>query len=263
MIDEELDTSTEETEEPETEVEETEEESVKEQETAEPDDDSEEHEEQSEEENSKYAAVRRAAEAQAKAKYEKQMNALNERFKTAFAKYGVNNAEEYLDKYESQQKETVEAQLKKAGLDSQQVQAALLNTPEIRELRESARALRAAQQNQQDAADLEQIKKLDPSVTSWKDVVDRDKDRKFYDLVFEKGMNKTDAYKIAFFDDIVASKNTASKQAAVNQSRGKSHLKPVKGNANTASTITDDEMDEWKAFGFSKDEVKKYKAKFN
>lgn len=219
--------------------------------------------EQSDEENSRYAEIRRKAEAKYKAQYEAKQNAMNERFKTAFGKFGVNNVEEYIAKYEEQNRKKVDEDLKKAGIDRDAVMQSLQNTPEMRQLREAATVLAQQQLARQDEEDLKAIQKIDPSVSSWDDIPKMDEDRKYYNLVFEKNMNKVDAYKIAFFDKLMSDRSAATKQAAINAARGKSHMKATTGNASASNDLTDADTDMWKQFGFSKAEAQSYHSKFN
>lgn len=217
---------------------------------------------QTPEENARYAQIRRKAEEQARAEYERKQAAQDARMQELFGKYGVRTVEEYLDRYEAQQRKATEKQLSDAGIDLNAVMKSLQNTPEIRRLRESAARLMGMEEERREEEALAQIKKLDPSVTDWRDIAAKDPDRVYYDLVFNRHMDEVSAFKVAFFDRLVDARAQASRQAAVNAARSKSHLAPVKGQAQGGLEMTDAELEEWAAYGFKPSDAKKYKAKF-
>ena len=217
---------------------------------------------QSPEENARYAQIRRKAEEQARTEYERKQAAQNARMQELFGQYGVRTVEEYLDKYEAQQREATEKQLSDAGINADAVMKSLQNTPEIRQLRESAARLAKQEEERREENALAQIRKLDPSIGSWNDIAAKDPDRVYYDLVFNRHMDEVSAFKVAFFDQLVNSRTQATQQAAVNAARSKSHLAPVKGQPQGGIDMTDAELDEWAAYGFKPSDAKKFKAKF-
>ena len=143
--------------------------------------------------------------------------------------------------------------------------AAMRADPELKTL-----ALKAALASQQ-VADrqgdsnrdyLSEIRRLDPTVTSWKDVAGADTDRSFFRLVFGRGVDAVTAYKAVFFDRLLQGRAEAARQQALNEARAKSHLAPVGGGEGSAGEMSAAELEEWAAYGFGPAEARRYKNRF-
>ena len=109
---------------------------------------------------------------------------------------------------------------------------------------------------------LAEIRRLDPTVTSWKDVAGADTDRSFFRLVFGQGVDAVTAYKAVFFDRLLQGRAEAARQQALNEARAKSHLAPVGGGEGSAGEMTAAELEEWAAYGFGPAEARRYKNRF-
>ena len=107
-----------------------------------------------------------------------------------------------------------------------------------------------------------EIRRLDPTVTSWKDVAGADTDRSFFRLVFGQGVDAVTAYKAVFFDRLLQGRAEAARQQALNEARAKSHLAPVGGGEGSAGEMTAAELEEWAAYGFGPAEARRYKNRF-
>lgn len=111
-------------------------------------------------------------------------------------------------------------------------------------------------------ARLDEIRRLDPSVTGWGDIAAADTDRAYYRLVFEKGLDEVSAYKAVFFDRLLKGRAEAARQQALNEARSKTHLAPVGGGEGRGTEMTAAELEEWAAYGFGPAEARRYKTRF-
>lgn len=111
-------------------------------------------------------------------------------------------------------------------------------------------------------ARLDEIRRLDPSVTGWGDIAAADTDRAYYRLVFEKGLDEVSAYKAVFFDRLLKGRAEAARQQALNEARSKTHLAPVGGGEGRGAEMTAAELEEWAAYGFGPAEARRYKTRF-
>lgn len=109
---------------------------------------------------------------------------------------------------------------------------------------------------------LDEIRRLDPSVTGWGDIAAADTDRAYYRLVFEKGLDEVSAYKAVFFDRLLKGRAEAARQQALNEARSKTHLVPVGGGEGRGTEMTAAELEEWAAYGFGPAEARRYKTRF-
>ena len=71
-----------------------------------------------------------------------------------------------------------------------------------------------------------------------------------------------EAFRAANFDAIVERRAGAARQAALNEMRSTRRFEPVGGAAEPASDLTQEEMDWWKAFGFSEKKARYYHNKY-
>lgn len=111
------------------------------------------------------------------------------------------------------------------------------------------------------ARELEAIRALDPDVRDFTDLTKMESFPRFIELA-QRGTGFLDAFRAANFDAIVRRTERAARQAAVNELRSTSHFEPVGGGAEPASDLTQEEMDWWKAFGFSEKKAKYYHNKY-
>ena len=78
----------------------------------------------------------------------------------------------------------------------------------------------------------------------------------------QRGCGFVDAFRAANFDAIVERRAGAARQAALNEMRSTRRFEPVGGAAEPASDLTQEEMDWWKAFGFSEKKARYYHNKY-
>lgn len=153
--------------------------------------------------------------------------------------------------------ETAQAQkeLKAGKLTPETLQSVVEQTPAVKRLKELAEEqARAAERQRQAAAqarvdaELQEIHKLDPSISTVEDLLAMPTAKAFYDLV-RKGNSFLDAYRLANFEKLTAAKTDAARQQALNNARSKDHLTATGTPAGTgALPVPQEEMDIFRAF---------------
>lgn len=212
--------------------------------------------EQSPELNSQFAEVRRRAEADARRKYEAKAAANNRLIAERFKGYtnpetgaAITTVEEYMEALAAQDRARAKAQMQEAGIDPDMLDRAIANSPVVRRAEEIERQ---NQQYQVDAMINEDIKTIidfDPSITSaadvyaqpnWNDVIGYCQNH--------PGVRLAEAYKLINFDRLSEARMKAGEQAAINQAKGKDHLKVATGTSNEDRSvdIPSGVLDMWK-----------------
>lgn len=132
------------------------------------------------------------------------------------------------------------------------VQRALINSPDLQRARAAAdRAEQAERQAREDAgrsrlqADIDALNKEYPSCNI-KTIADI-KDPAMVDYI-KKGLTVSDAYYLTHRQEIAKSQQAAAKQAVINQTAGKAHLKTTAGTAAEDSGVTEEMIAEFKPF---------------
>lgn len=132
------------------------------------------------------------------------------------------------------------------------VQRALINSPDLQRARAAAdRAEQAERQAREDAgrsrlqADIDALNKEYPScnIKTISDI----KDPAMVDYI-KKGLTVSDAYYLTHRQEIAKSQQAAAKQAVINQTAGKAHLKTTAGTAAEDSGVTEEMIAEFKPF---------------
>ena len=132
------------------------------------------------------------------------------------------------------------------------VQRALMSSPDLQRARAAAdRAEQAERQAREDAgrsrlqADIDALNKEYPSC-GIKTIADI-KDPAMVDYI-KKGLTVSDAYYLTHRQEIAKSQQAAAKQAVINQTAGKAHLKTTAGTAAEDSGVTEEMIAEFKPF---------------
>ena len=132
------------------------------------------------------------------------------------------------------------------------VQRALMSSPDLQRARAAAdRAEQAERQAREDAgrsrlqADIDALNKEYPSC-GIKTIADI-KDPAMVDYI-RKGLTVSDAYYLTHRQEIAKSQQAAAKQAVINQTAGKAHLKTTAGTAAEDSGVTEEMIAEFKPF---------------
>lgn len=182
---------------------------------------------------------------------------------------------EEFKKFQSKQRSAqAQRDLKAGKLTTETLGAALLETPEIREILESANAAKAAADEAQSKArlaqfnanmqtELAEIRKLNPSIRSTDDIVRMETGPEFARLV-RTGLRPSEAYKLANFEQLQAGAKNAAEQAARNAAAGKAHMQPTPKSGKPAISVPEDYKRNMRRFndGITDEEIAKYYAKY-
>lgn len=174
--------------------------------------------------NSIYASARRRAEAEA----DKKINAI---FAQRFGnlqnpKTGANitSYQEYLDALDAQEQMSREAQLREQGVDTSLLNELINNNPTVKHANEVIQRENDRIKQEQFSREISELMALDSSIKSAYDIP-----TEVYKMANERNISIIDAYKIENFGKWSKEKADAERQAAINQVKGKEHLKPVDG----------------------------------
>lgn len=132
------------------------------------------------------------------------------------------------------------------------VQRALINSPDLQRARAAADRAEQAERRAREAAgrnrlqaDIDALNKEYPSCNI-KTIADI-KDPAMVDYI-RKGLTVADAYYLTHRQEIAKSQQAAAKQAVINQTAGKAHLKTTAGTAAEDSGVTEEMIAEFKPF---------------
>jgi len=187
--------------------------------------------EQSAEENARYAAMRRRAEADARRKYETEINSMNQQI-TALCQglshpitgQPITNVHEYMDALQAQQRLANEQELQDKGVDPAVIDRMIASNPVVMQAQQ---VIERSNMLNADAAvqrDLAELSKYDPNIKGINDLAALPNFPEILDRV-NRGASLVDAYKMVNFDNFMQHTNEAARQQAINQMRGKDHLK--------------------------------------
>lgn len=201
--------------------------------------------EQSPELNSQFAEVRRRAEADARRKYEAKAAANNRLIAERFKGYtnpetgaAITTVEEYMEALAAQDRARAKAQMQEAGIDPDMLDRAIANSPVVRRAEEIERQNQQYQVDAMINEDMKAIIDFDPSITSaadvyaqpnWNDVIGYCQNH--------PGVRLAEAYKLINFDRLSEARMKAGEQAAINQAKGKDHLKVATGTSNEDRSV--------------------------
>ena len=219
--------------------------------------DSEEGEEE-EDRDSIYAAARRRAESEAKAKYEKKQAEMDAYY-AELCKGRVNpetnmpitTEAEYREAMEAQRRMAVQQELQDKGVNPSVIEQYIANSPEIKESRRMLAELQDREARAQVEEDIKSILALDHSYENADDLIGSDAFQSAIEMCKNTpGLRVQDAYKIVNFDNLRDAGVKAAKQAAVNEARGKDHLKstPKSSTGKESVEIPESEYSKWKRF---------------
>lgn len=211
-------------------------------------------------ENSKYAAARREAEAQvreANAEFARRFGHIN----NPNTGKPIQSIKDYLEALDAQEKEARDAELKEKGIDPNMIERAIANNPVVVQAQNLLQQEMQRRTNEAIQNDLAEIQKLNPDVTGIEKIENFDK---IQNLVRENHIGLLDAYKIVNFDILAGKKASAAKQAAINQAKGKEHLKTTEGgdSGTVLEDIPSNKIPTWKEW-FPDKTMKQLKELYN
>lgn len=176
----------------------------------------------------------------------------------------VTNMEEFRTWQEAQKTERLNRELKEGRLTPEALQQAIENSPTVQGLREKPENKPEEKPDMAQIVrqELEEIKKLDPSIQSINDITALPTGEDFRALVNRGNISFLEAFKIANFDRIQTLRAAAQRQAAKN-AESKSHMKGINASATGGAEISGREMQIYKAMcpWMSEEEIRKDFAK--
>lgn len=176
----------------------------------------------------------------------------------------VTNMEEFRTWQEAQKTERLNRELKEGRLTPETLQQAIEDSPTVQGLREKPESKPAEKLDMEQIVrqELEEIKKLDPSIQSINDITALPTGEDFRALVNRGNISFLEAFKIANFDRIQTLRAAAQRQAAKN-AESKSHMKGINASATGGAEISGREMQIYKAMcpWMSEEEIRKDFAK--
>jgi len=182
---------------------------------------------QSDEENARYAAIRRRAEEEARRKYDPIINQLSQMNQQAAAMcegvthpvtgQPITNVFEYWDALRAQQQRSSEQELQDKGVDPALIKRMVASDPTVLQAQQVMQQMQNAQATIQVQKDIEEIKKLDPSIKGAEDLQPYSQELVSYCQAHNTTL--ADAFKV-----LVWQPGKSARQQAINEMRGKSHL---------------------------------------
>lgn len=217
----------------------------KEQEAAEPADDGakEPQQRQSEEENRRYAAVRRRAEQEARAKASREMDA-------AVASAGLTDPRTGRPIRTRAELEACRAggrTEKGSGQDPAAYRHSAEELPEVRAARRAMEYVQETEIHRKVEDQVKQISRLDPGIRERRDLSRLPCYEQMCRMV-EKGYELSDAYKVLNFDALLRRNEAAVRQAALNSVSGKSHMAQRKSRGEGGAYVPPDVAEEYRLF---------------
>lgn len=220
------------------------------------------------EEDSRFAAVRRAAEESARKKYEARLSAQDERIRQVFGNVvnpatgkPVQTVDEYTSVMQQSQRVAVENQMKEKGIDPSLINQMIRNSPEMVQAQQILAQNQMAEADRRIKDDLKIVSAIDPSIQTAEDLAAHES----YDTVVryvQRGLSLADAFKLANYDRLTGQRAEAAKQAAINAAKSTSHLQTTpagNGGSDNMIDIPSDEIATWREYypGLSDGELKK------
>lgn len=214
--------------------------------------------------NAIYAEARRVAEANAR----KAQKARDDEFVRRFGHLNnpitgqpIRSEADYLRALDAQEEMKAKAKLQESGIDPALIDNAVANNPIVRQAQSVMAQAQESQMMGRIFSDFAELKMIDPSINTLLDVPPDVIN--YIQLNAQRGreVNLVEAYKILNFGKVSESKQSAIRQSAINQAKGKQHLSPVNGvsTPDEGVEIPESELAYWKeAFpDASKAELKK------
>ena len=210
---------------------------------------------QSKQENRRYAAARRSAEAErdaAIARAERAEAQLKDIFQKAelenpYTGEKITNAEEFAAWAETRTKKQAEKFRRQTGMTEEEYEKMIEELPEVQAARAQAEAARRAEGMRQIQVQIEQIGKIDPSVTSLDDLTEREDYPVIFDYCTKKGLSLLEAFQLANLNAAQNASRRAAEQAARN-AQGKAHLGTPRGRGEVQEPVPDDVIRQYRRF---------------
>lgn len=176
--------------------------------------------------DSVWAASRRRAEAEARRRYDGEIERRFGSFKHPDTGKPIKTLEEYLSALDAQADAGRRAQLKAKGIDPAVIDDAVANSPLMRQAQQVLEQQRAAEGERRFNEQMAAITAIDGDYKSLADL-QREPEFAEFDRRVREGEDMVSAFRNAFFERIISKRAAAGRQAALNAVKGKGHLNTV------------------------------------
>lgn len=221
---------------------------------------------QTPEENAKYAAARRAAEAQLRPYAELDAMVAKEfgDYTNPLTGKPVSNAKEYFETLRAMRSQKVRQQVEEAGVDASAIDELIEHNPTVMQAKEIMARQQANEVFRALEDEVAKIHAIDPSINTPEDLRNSE-NFEALDNYFQRGYSLFDAYRLVNFDKIRNADFAAAKQSAINQAKSTSHLESTNGLSTAGNELVDiprEELQRWKDY-YPELNAKQLKAKYN
>ena len=211
---------------------------------------------QSAEENAKYAAARRRAEQE----FAKRQRESDLAFERRFAGYTnpitgqpIRSQKDYFDALDAQEKLQMEQSLQSGSVTADElnsyIEKQINNNPAILQAQQIIEATKQLEIQNRLENDVKEIQKLDSSVKSIDDILNKDNAAAMIQYVNDHNVSLADAYKMFNYDALVSQMTAGAKQATINSMKNTQHLNQTNGITNSDDggvDIPSEELPQWK-----------------
>lgn len=159
----------------------------------------------------------------------------------------INSEADYTAYMEQHRVETQRQQLEEAGMSEADFNGMVANDPRVQEAQHIIEENKKQQSIREMNDALDAIHKLDPSVKTFQDLIDHESYGRMNEL-YKQGVKLEDAYKLANFDKLMQGRQAAAKQQVLNQAASKQHMMPTnQGGAGDEIFVPNDTMEMYRA----------------
>ena len=204
---------------------------------------------QSDEDNAKYAAIRRRAEADAKKKYEAELDkaVADMGFDDPYTNTPIKSMADFNAYKERLRAEQVKDIQEKNQWSQEDYQRFVESLPEVQAGRAAMKKVENLEIQARMDRDLEEIRKINPDIRTMEDVAKLDNFQQLFDMV-GKGYSLPDAYKVLNYDSLTTHAAQVAKQQALNSVGNKGHLQPSAARGQGAIPVPADIAAEYRLF---------------
>lgn len=204
---------------------------------------------QSDEDNAKYAAIRRRAEADAKKKYEAELDkaVADMGFDDPYTNTPIKSMADFNAYKERLRAEQVKDIQEKNQWSQEDYQRFVESLPEVQAGRAAMKKVENLEIQARMDRDLEEIRKINPDIRTMEDVAKLDNFQQLFDMV-GKGYSLPDAYKVLNYDSLTTHAAQVAKQQALNSMGNKGHLQPSTARGQGAIPVPADIAAEYRLF---------------
>lgn len=203
--------------------------------------------EQSKEENARYAAIRRKAEEEAKAKAQKELDdgIASLGMVDPYSGKPIKTRQEFEAYRASQAKERKDGMLEKTGWSEDELQSFIDELPDVKAAKQAKETYERQQQKLALDTQIAELSKLDPSIQTVDDLLKQENYKDVYEYV-RRGLSIPEAYKLANFDKLSGERASSAARAAALNSKSKEHLQPTAQRGEGAATVPADVMETYR-----------------